>query len=497
MKKFFKKVFKGIKKVVKPIGKALKKGIGKVSNALGPVGMLALSLMLPGIGAAWSAFSGIASTATGMMGSVMRGIATAGNAVGTVYSSVSSMLGNVVKAIPGVGDAYTKLASFTTGIMDKGRMALGLPTSGTTTAAGAAGAGNEFAADTDISKIKIDPSIEKKPLSILAPEKITQDATVTTFEPEQINAKISDDLKIDMRTPEQKLLAQKGNLAEQSDEFVLKNEGTGQSTDFSSKVKSLTEADYKELGIDSNINRDFTEIEKAKINDFAPSPSSQTQTNKYKIDTYTDRAKFTVGKKGPATVIDTDDFLTQELYGTPDGITKIHSNLKVENVPLGGSSTDRITSETFDVKTSDLTKAQIKANYDINTKVNYFNSQADKFVADATLDDGTINPDYTDFDKTKVGLKRGAAITAAATGLSGEEPEQPVSPGIAPMMDTQIQGATDYSQAYAGAFQGAGYVGPNDFNSFANAGFYGGDPFSIAQYNRRVPTPQANIRIGG
>ena len=46
MKKFFKKVFKGIKKVVKPIGKALKKGIGKVSNALGPVGMLALSLML-------------------------------------------------------------------------------------------------------------------------------------------------------------------------------------------------------------------------------------------------------------------------------------------------------------------------------------------------------------------------------------------------------------------------------------------------------------------
>ena len=103
-------------------------------------------------------------------------------------------------------------------------------------------------------------------------------------------------------------------------------------------------------------------------------------------------------------------------------------------------------------------------------------------------------------NKNMVGLKRGTAIAAAGESLlnTATEPE-PVGSGgsVLPMLDTEIQGATDYSQAYASAFQGAGYVGPNDFNSYANAGYYGGDPFSIAQYNRRVPTPQANIRIGG
>lgn len=505
MKKFFKKVFKGVKKVVKPIGKALKKGIGKISNALGPVGMLALSLMLPGIGAAWTSFAGaggIASTATGMMGSVMRGIATAGNAVGTVYSSVSSMLGNVVKAIPGVGDAYTKLANFTTSVMDKGRMALGLPTSGATTPTIATTEGNEFAAATKKSTQIIDPKLAEQQTSLLS-QNIEQANTITTLESSNIEAKMREDLALDMRTPGQKELARQGKLAERADEFIPKNEVTGASTDFSSKVKSLTEADYKELGISSDINRDFTEIEKAKINDFVPSPSSQTPTelrnqSKYKIDSYTDRAKFDVSKKATITVMDPEDFLDKQLYGKPDGITTIYDNLEVKKIPLGGASTERITYNTYDVKTSDLSKAQLKTNSNINTKINYFNSQADKFVSDATLEDGTINPDYTEFDKSKVGLRRSAAVIGATQALSGEEPEQPGGRGSPPPdLVTDITGATDYSQAYAGAFQGAGYVGPNDFNSFANAGYYGGDPFSIAQYNRRVPTPQANIRIGG
>ena len=218
---------------------------------------------------------------------------------------------------------------------------------------------------------------------------------------------------------------------------------------------------------------------------------------KYDVTQYTSKPTYDVSKKGTITAMDPEDFVTQRSYDTPGEITTVRSNLQVKNVPLGQSSTDRITYDTFDVKTSDMSKAQIKLNNETTTKIDYFNSQADKFVSDATLEDGTINPDYTDFDKSKVGLKRSAVVAGATAGLSGEEPEQPVSPGIAPMLATDIQGATDYSQAYAGAFQGAGYVGPNDFNSFANAGYYGGDPFSISQYNRRVPTPQANIRIGG
>ena len=58
-KKFIKKTFKGIQKVFKNPGRALKKGLGKIGKAfgkLGPLGTLALTLMLPGLGAAWSTF---------------------------------------------------------------------------------------------------------------------------------------------------------------------------------------------------------------------------------------------------------------------------------------------------------------------------------------------------------------------------------------------------------------------------------------------------------
>ena len=50
---FLRKVGKKIKKVFKKIGKAIKKGFGKVAKAfgkLGPLGSIALSFLLPGIG---------------------------------------------------------------------------------------------------------------------------------------------------------------------------------------------------------------------------------------------------------------------------------------------------------------------------------------------------------------------------------------------------------------------------------------------------------------
>ena len=97
--------------------------------------------------------------------------------------------------------------------------------------------------------------------------------------------------------------------------------------------------------------------------------------------------------------------------------------------------------------------------------------------------------------------KRGAALGAAGEGLyrslTASEEMTGGGGGFNPnlLMDTTITSATDYSSAYAGAFQGAGFVGPNEFNSYAQAGYYGGDPYSLSQY-RRIAPPQANIRIG-
>tara|TARA_R110002020_G_scaffold412924_2_gene622487 strand:- start:3038 stop:4513 length:1476 start_codon:yes stop_codon:yes gene_type:complete len=491
MKKFFKKVFKGIKKVVKPIGKALKKGLGKIGKALGPVGTLALSLMLPGIGAAWASFAGaggLAATTGGVLGGVMKGIAAAGNAVGTVYSSVSSMVGSVVKAIPGVGDAYTKLANFTTKMMDKGRMSMGLPTSKATTAAGTVDAGNEFA--NQVKEFEVKPDIKQKSL-----------------------LQVDDAIKVEMKDPE--LFTSGGDMNLNVDGSLPDtsrldgiNQVTSSAQPLQNKMSQFTQDDWDVLGIDKNVNRDFTDMELAKINDYTPKNiATSTKPLEYTKDLnpmeqYTPKQQFTVTKTKPkvASVISPDDVVTQQAYGDPQGITQVRNNLREETINIGQATTSRVNYDTIDVRTADLTPEMIKQNNEIVSTTDYFNKQSDRILADATLEDGSINPEYTDMNKNMVGLKRASKNIAGVTGgvdvLSTEE-EKPFEPGVLPMLDTDINGATDYSQAYASAFQGAGYVGPNDFNSYANAGYYGGDPFSIAQYNRRVPTPQANIRIGG
>ena len=106
MKKLFKKVFKGLKKVIKPIGKALKKGLGglgKVFGDLGPIGNLALSLMMPGMGQLWSTFGKMAGGMQGAMGTVFQGVHKAGELFGKVARLPSEILKNTVGAIP-IGD---------------------------------------------------------------------------------------------------------------------------------------------------------------------------------------------------------------------------------------------------------------------------------------------------------------------------------------------------------------------------------------------------------
>jgi len=114
MKKIFKKVFKSFKKILKPIGKELKKGLksaGKAFGKLGPVGTLALSLMLPGLGtfmgslgtvvgnvAATAPFAG---TILGPVGQVISGVAKVAQAGGKVFSSISKYVGDTVNGLTG------------------------------------------------------------------------------------------------------------------------------------------------------------------------------------------------------------------------------------------------------------------------------------------------------------------------------------------------------------------------------------------------------------
>jgi len=494
MKKFFKKIGRGIKKGVKKIGKALKTGMKSVSKALGPVGTLALSLMLPGIGAAWAGFTGAAATATGALGTVMRGIAAAGNAVGTVYSSVTGMLGSVVRAIPGVGDAYTRLSNFTTEMMDRGRMALGLPTSGATTAANTAKAANDMSVELEPIKVDTKELKTKNLLDIDTNFEVTMKDRGGAF----VEGVEMGSVPVDYGLPTGEKMTVGG---------VQTDVVTSTAQPLQTKMANLQQSDWDALGIDKNVQRDFTDMELAKINDYQPTNIAQSKPLDYTKDLtpmsqYTPDSKFIVqaGKASPAQVMSSEDFLAQQSLQDPNGFTQVRNNVKVNSRAVGEINVDELTYDTYDVPTKELTSDQIKQINRNNSTIDYFNDQRDRIVNAATFEDGTINPEFNELDRTMVGLKRGAALAAGAETLlntaTEEEPMESSAGNIQPMLAYNIESPTDYSQAYANAFQGAGYVGANDFNSYANAGYYGGDPFSIAQYNR-VRAPQPTVRLGG
>tara|TARA_R110000803_G_scaffold36668_5_gene78805 strand:- start:175 stop:1461 length:1287 start_codon:yes stop_codon:yes gene_type:complete len=105
---FLSKIFKGVKKVFKKIGKGIKKVAGKVGKFMGKIGIvgqIALSFLLPGIGA----FLGKA--AMGMMGSTNALISGAGKFL-NVAVKIGQKAGSLVKS---VGEGVTKVIGKTIG----------------------------------------------------------------------------------------------------------------------------------------------------------------------------------------------------------------------------------------------------------------------------------------------------------------------------------------------------------------------------------------------
>ena len=100
-KKIVKKITKPITKIVKKvakkvvkIGKAVMKGVAKVSNKLGPIGMIALSIAMP------YALAGLSSMTTAAMGysqvgaygNFIRAVGTVGNTIRTGYQAFNASM---------------------------------------------------------------------------------------------------------------------------------------------------------------------------------------------------------------------------------------------------------------------------------------------------------------------------------------------------------------------------------------------------------------------
>ena len=102
------KIVKKVAKKVKKIGKAVMKGVAKISNKLGPVGMIALSIAMP------YALAGLSSMTTAAMSSgnvFLKAVGTVGNQIRLGYQAFNTGMSVVKKSITDViGKTFQKFA---------------------------------------------------------------------------------------------------------------------------------------------------------------------------------------------------------------------------------------------------------------------------------------------------------------------------------------------------------------------------------------------------
>lgn len=123
---FFSKIFKGVKKVFKKIGKGIKsvfKKVGKFMGKIGIVGQIALSFLLPGVGALIGKAAGAMMASSNAIvsgaGSFLNAAVNIGSKAGSLVKSVGKgvldvvgkTVGTAINQIPGAGDFLYKVTS--------------------------------------------------------------------------------------------------------------------------------------------------------------------------------------------------------------------------------------------------------------------------------------------------------------------------------------------------------------------------------------------------
>ena len=102
------KIVKKVAKKVKKIGKAVMKGVAKISNKLGPVGMIALSIAMP------YALSGLSAGTTAAMSSsnvFLKAVGTVGNQIRLGYQAFNTAMSVGKKSITDIiGKTFEKFA---------------------------------------------------------------------------------------------------------------------------------------------------------------------------------------------------------------------------------------------------------------------------------------------------------------------------------------------------------------------------------------------------
>ena len=126
----FKKIFKAVKKITKPItkivkkvakkvakiGKSVMKGVSKISNKLGPLGMIAMSIAMPYALGGLSTFTNFASAYQGVGQTFLNAVGTVGNQIRLGYQAFNTGLSTIKSGITDtISRTFTKFAPKGTG----------------------------------------------------------------------------------------------------------------------------------------------------------------------------------------------------------------------------------------------------------------------------------------------------------------------------------------------------------------------------------------------
>lgn len=110
-RKTFKKIGRGIKKIGKKIGKAFKsiiKPFAKVFNKLGPIGSIAMMMILPGIGQMMAGFgAGFAGSTNALVSLAGNAVKFVGNAINFVATAPQKILGSITNGITNAWNGLT------------------------------------------------------------------------------------------------------------------------------------------------------------------------------------------------------------------------------------------------------------------------------------------------------------------------------------------------------------------------------------------------------
>jgi|SRR5210317_116460 hypothetical protein len=459
LKKQFKKIFRGIKKTLAPIGRALKNGLGEVGKffgSMGPLGTLALTLMLPGIGAAWTSFGAWAGAQGGLIGGVMNGIAQAGNLAGRVYSSVSGMISDTVGTIAGntigkipVGanrnltDVYNGFTNFVGNKLDDVRMALNLPTSNITAETVAADAA------------KLDGELVDR-------------GYTESFNPEQTSLLEKDKV---VKYPQIK-----GNYLDDP---------------INAKMNELKMEDWDELGIDPFVDRDFTQAELNKIKDFQPERFGKTTVDMYASN---------VSKQAELNRIklEAQDDLTDVVVGF---------DKNVKYMGADGKEVFELTPQYRSVPTHILSDEQIKLNNRLNSFTDYNNGRVkgfEEFAGKEGLEN--IQADKVSQVMAQYDASRLSDVGAGFMGVQASlnemsAGEEVIGSGgyinVTPLQ-TDTSSYNDYSRNNYPMYVQNGFRGQPTIQSMYEAGYYGDDVFSKFMRDLKAyQTPTPTVSLGG